>query len=100
MIHGSLITCWVCVPGSTAGGCRNFLNTFGKNPQFRIVLEDSDDDDDQFGTLLVSLMQIGSRRKKSASQPDGCLTIGKLSRFATIEQNFFVALSSVRNRYR
>ena len=59
-----------------AGGCRNFLNTFASNPQYLAVLEDSDDDEDDLCTCIISLMQKGTRKKKSQNQMDGCLTIG------------------------
>ena len=49
------------VKNITAGGCRNFPETFGTNPQFRVVLTDTDDDDDDVCTLIVSLMQKNSR---------------------------------------
>ncbi len=65
---------WVL--GRTAGGCRNFIDTFATNPQFRVVLVDSDDDEDDLCTCVISLMQKGSRRKK-AMKGDGCLTIGE-----------------------
>jgi len=55
----------------TAGGCRNFPDTFGTNPQFRVVLTDTDDDDDDVCTLTVSLMQKNSRGFASSA-----LTIG------------------------
>jgi len=50
------------IPGESAGGCRNFLDTFAMNPQFRIRVEDPDDDDeDNLCTVIVSLMQKGRR---------------------------------------
>ncbi|TPP64985.1 Gill-specific calpain [Fasciola gigantica] len=48
---------------ATAGGCRNFQDTFHINPQFRVEVTDPDEsDDDNLGTLIVGLMQK-SRRK-------------------------------------
>ena len=52
------------VKGINAGGCRNFLNTFASNPQYLAVLEDSDDDEDDLCTCIISLMQKGTRKKK------------------------------------
>ena len=65
------------IAGESAGGCRNFAETFATNPQFIITLEDSDDDDDDFCTCIISLMQKGSRKKKALGHTDGCLSIGK-----------------------
>nr|VZI25976.1 unnamed protein product [Spirometra erinaceieuropaei] len=49
---------------STAGGCRNYIETFHMNPQFRIDVEDPDEtDDDPTGTIVVGLMQMGMREK-------------------------------------
>jgi len=48
--------------GSTAGGCRNSLATFGNNPQFFIGLEDPDEgDSDNKCTVILNLMQRGRR---------------------------------------
>ena len=63
--------------GSTAGGCRNYISTFASNPQFKVVLTDSDDDADDLCTCLISLLQKGSRKRKAEGDGDGgCLTIG------------------------
>ncbi|XP_047499379.1 calpain-B-like isoform X3 [Penaeus chinensis] len=49
----------------TAGGCRNFINTFASNPQYTVKLEDPDeDDDDDLCTMVVSLMQKNVRQLK------------------------------------
>ena len=50
------------IAGETAGGGRNYLDSFANNPQFRITVEDPDeDDDDNLCTAIVSLMQKGRR---------------------------------------
>ncbi|XP_069952528.1 calpain-B isoform X3 [Cherax quadricarinatus] len=49
----------------SAGGCRNFINTFASNPQYSVQLEDPDvDDDDDLCTIVVSLMQKNVRQLK------------------------------------
>ena len=66
------------IAGSTAGGCRNYIDTFASNPQFLIKLVDSDNDDDDLCTCVISLMQKGSRKKKALSDSGGgALSIGK-----------------------
>merc|ERR1712156_1264998 len=65
------------IADSTAGGCRNFIDTFASNPQFLIKLVDSDNDEDELCTCVVSLMQKGSRKKKALSKTGGgALSIG------------------------
>ncbi|XP_012522095.2 calpain-B isoform X6 [Monomorium pharaonis] len=61
------------VRGVTAGGCRNFLDTFCHNPQYRITLENPDDDDDKC-TVIIALMQKNRRAQKRMGAD--CLTIG------------------------
>ncbi|KAF7996863.1 hypothetical protein HCN44_002509 [Aphidius gifuensis] len=61
------------VRGVTAGGCRNFLETFCHNPQYRITLEYPDEDDDKC-TVIVALMQKNRRAQRRMGAD--CLTIG------------------------
>ncbi|XP_046601771.1 calpain-B isoform X4 [Neodiprion lecontei] len=61
------------VRGVTAGGCRNFLETFWHNPQYRITLEYPDEDDDKC-TVIVALMQKNRRAQRQMGAD--CLTIG------------------------
>ena len=50
------------VPGASAGGCRNYIETFADNPQFLISLEDPDESDaENKCTMIVNLMQRGRR---------------------------------------
>ncbi|XP_041920909.1 calpain-2 catalytic subunit-like [Alosa sapidissima] len=57
--------------GSTAGGCRNFPNSFWQNPQFVIKLDEEDDDpdDNEVGcTFIVGLIQKNRRRMRKMGQ--------------------------------
>ncbi|CAD5122448.1 DgyrCDS10873 [Dimorphilus gyrociliatus] len=58
-----------------AGGCRNYLETFWTNPQYRVTVTDPDEDDEEnLGTIIVGLMQIG--RRKLRKEGKDLLTIG------------------------
>uniref|UniRef100_A0A8D2Q6P5 Calpain 8 n=1 Tax=Varanus komodoensis TaxID=61221 RepID=A0A8D2Q6P5_VARKO len=65
--------------GSTAGGCQNYPATYWTNPQFKICLNEPDDDHEGAAsepccTLLVGLMQKNRRRQKKMGE--GLLSIG------------------------
>ncbi|XP_031635619.1 calpain-B-like [Contarinia nasturtii] len=63
------------VQGATAGGCRNYLETFWQNPQYTVALETPDEnDDDGLCTLIVALMQKNRRSRRNVGMD--CLTIG------------------------
>uniref|UniRef100_A0A8B9J266 Calpain 9 n=1 Tax=Amazona collaria TaxID=241587 RepID=A0A8B9J266_9PSIT len=61
------------VRGSTAGGCRNFLETFWTNPQIKLHLTEKDDGQDEC-TFIVALMQKDRRKLKKLGAE--MLTIG------------------------
>ncbi|XP_069744244.1 calpain-2 catalytic subunit-like [Narcine bancroftii] len=51
--------------GSTAGGCRNYPDTFWTNPQFKITLEEADEDDaDGNCSFVVAMIQKNRRRQR------------------------------------
>ncbi|XP_036610897.1 calpain-2 catalytic subunit [Trichosurus vulpecula] len=59
--------------GSTAGGCRNYPNTFWMNPQYMIKLEEEDEEDENDGsepgcTFLVGLIQKHRRRQRKMGE--------------------------------
>ncbi|KOB72241.1 Calpain-A, partial [Operophtera brumata] len=61
--------------GVTAGGCRNFLESFWRNPQYMVTLKDPDEGDDENKcTIIVALMQKNRRSQRHAGLE--CLTIG------------------------
>lgn len=62
------------IGGETAGGCRNYLESFVHNPQFFVTLSVPDDDEDNLCTLIVSLMQKGRRQLKHEGV--GMLSVG------------------------
>ncbi|CAH0598748.1 unnamed protein product [Chrysodeixis includens] len=63
------------VRGVTAGGCRNYLETFWHNPQYTVTLTDVDEGDDENKcTIIVALMQ--KNRRSQRHQGLECLTIG------------------------
>nr|XP_042134707.1 calpain-9 [Peromyscus maniculatus bairdii] len=61
------------VRGSTAGGCRNFLDTFWTNPQIKLSLTERDEGQDGC-TVLAALMQKDRRKLKRFGA--NMLTIG------------------------
>ncbi|KAM7060337.1 calpain-2 catalytic subunit [Acridotheres tristis] len=63
--------------GATAGGCRNYPDTFWTNPQYLIKLEEEDEDpDDPEGgcTFLIGLIQ--KHRRKQRKMGEDMHTIG------------------------
>ncbi|XP_063775087.1 calpain-2 catalytic subunit-like [Pseudophryne corroboree] len=63
--------------GSTAGGCRNFPDTFWMNPQYMIKLDEADDDPDdgeEGCTFIVGLIQ--KNRRKARKMGEDMHTIG------------------------
>ncbi|KAK4469954.1 hypothetical protein MN116_007453 [Schistosoma mekongi] len=59
----------------SAGGCRNFLDTFWINPQYVVSVEDPDENDEENkGTLIVGLMQ--KNRRKMRQEGADLLTVG------------------------
>ncbi|XP_053189385.1 calpain-2 catalytic subunit-like [Scomber japonicus] len=57
--------------GVSAGGCRNYPNSFWMNPQFVIKLEDVDDDPDdgeEGCTFIVGLMQKNKRCRRKLGE--------------------------------
>ncbi|XP_071282909.1 calpain-9 [Agelaius tricolor] len=61
------------VRGATAGGCRNFLETFWTNPQIKLHLTEKDDGQEEC-TFIAALMQKGRRKLKKLGAE--MLTIG------------------------
>ncbi|XP_043914656.1 calpain-2 catalytic subunit isoform X2 [Protopterus annectens] len=57
--------------GANAGGCANHTFTFWTNPQFRLVLDEADDDpdDNEVGcTFVINLLQKNRRKEKKMGE--------------------------------
>ncbi|XP_073793841.1 calpain 2, (m/II) large subunit, like isoform X2 [Danio rerio] len=87
--------------GSTAGGCRNYPNSFWMNPQFLIKLEEQDDDptDNEAGcSFVVGLIQKNRRKMRKVGEDMN--TIGFAiyefvgQRNVHLDRNFFVRHAS------
>lgn len=80
------------VRGVTAGGCRNFIDTFSHNPQYRVTLEEEDEgDNDGKCTLIVALMQKNRRLLRKAGQIE-LLTIGFAIYHVSMESSLYLGL--------
>uniref|UniRef100_A0A914VHK1 Cytosolic ca2+-dependent cysteine protease calpain n=1 Tax=Plectus sambesii TaxID=2011161 RepID=A0A914VHK1_9BILA len=73
---------WACnnfegvwTKNSTAGGCRNYLDTFAHNPQYHMKLTLADDDADNVCTCIIALLQK-NRRLQRQNGINEMLTIG------------------------
>ncbi|XP_043536953.1 calpain-9 [Chiloscyllium plagiosum] len=65
------------IKGCTAGGCRNFQDTFWVNPQYKVKLLEADEEQDDGKdecTMMVALMQ--KNRRKLRKEGADLLTIG------------------------
>lgn len=60
------------IAGLTAGGCRNYIDTFHRNPQYVMKIEDPDEDDDDGNCLIAVALLQKNRRNKGID----CLPIG------------------------
>uniref|UniRef100_A0A3Q4M6P2 Calpain-1 catalytic subunit n=2 Tax=Neolamprologus brichardi TaxID=32507 RepID=A0A3Q4M6P2_NEOBR len=54
--------------GSTAGGCRNYPASFWLNPQFKIMLQNPDQQGNPDCSFVVALMQKDRRKKRREGQ--------------------------------
>jgi len=63
-----------CWSAASAGGCRNYIDSFASNPQYLVKLEDADDDEDDLCTVVVALMQKDRRKEKRKGMK--MLTVG------------------------
>ncbi|XP_058254964.1 calpain-3 isoform X2 [Hemibagrus wyckioides] len=55
------------VKGCSAGGCKNYMDTFWTNPQYRLRLQEEDDDQDNSEvacSFVVALMQKNRRKER------------------------------------
>ncbi|XP_049613240.1 calpain-3b [Syngnathus scovelli] len=77
------------VRGSSAGGCRNFPDTFWTNPQYHLQLYEDPEDPQELCTVVVALMQKGRRIKKQLGP-----------RFLTIGFSIYEVPKEMRGRNR
>ena len=82
------------IKGFNAGGCRNDLESFATNSQFLMTLTDSDEDDDNMCTCVVSLIQKGTRQRKAVTDGNGCLVIGSMILLASFLGRKIYSLSN------
>lgn len=54
--------------GSTAGGCRNYPGSFWTNPQFKVVLEEGDEDGSGECSMVLALIQKNRRQKRKMGE--------------------------------
>ncbi|KAG8123604.1 hypothetical protein E2320_019027, partial [Naja naja] len=80
------------VRGATAGGCRNFIETFWTNPQFKLQLTEKDEGQDEC-TFVAALMQ--KNRRKLRKLGAALLSIG----YAIYESKSYINLREVSDRF-
>jgi calpain len=78
--HGS----WI--QRKNAGGCRNHLETFTKNPQYVVCYRECDSAQDDSCVCIISLLQKGTRRKRSQNLIDD--VEDKAVNFLTIGESY------------